>query len=76
MVSEGLHPNVITYAAAVAACKHNSALVLTLLERMESENVQPNTIVLTSAIDSLARDGGVHTDQAYEILKGTTLKNE
>ena len=22
MVSEGLHPNVITYAAAMAACKH------------------------------------------------------
>eukprot|EP00596_Hydrurales_sp_CCMP1899_P000718 CAMPEP_0119044370 /NCGR_PEP_ID=MMETSP1177-20130426/30952_1 /TAXON_ID=2985 /ORGANISM="Ochromonas sp, Strain CCMP1899" /LENGTH=540 /DNA_ID=CAMNT_0007014397 /DNA_START=865 /DNA_END=2487 /DNA_ORIENTATION=+ len=70
MVSEGLHPNVITYAAAVAACKHNSALVLTLLERMESENVQPNTIVLTSAIDSLAREGGLHTDRAYEILRG------
>ena len=36
--------------------------VIALLERMKNENVVPNTIVLTAAIDSLAREGGgTHT---------------
>lgn len=36
--------------------------VISLLERMKNENVVPNTIVLTAAIDSLAREGGgTHT---------------
>lgn len=145
-VTEGLHPNVITYAAAMAACKNRLAVinahichdyihtsffssflsiyhclfplafsytllilqfhskrylshssispelfyhatshfhptypsptrsvpprplsirpltVIALLERMKKENVVPNTIVLTTAIDSLAREGGgIHT---------------
>jgi hypothetical protein len=38
------------------------------------ENVAPNTIVLTSAIDSLAREGGgVHTGIYYTILYYTIL---
>jgi hypothetical protein len=44
------------------------------LERMKVENVAPNTIVLTSAIDSLAREGGgVHTGIYYTILYYTIL---
>jgi hypothetical protein len=44
-------------------------MVISLLERMKVENVAPNTIVLTSAIDSLAREGGgVHTGIYYTIL--------
>jgi hypothetical protein len=41
---------------------------------MKGENVQPNTIVLTAVIDSLAREGGLHTDRAYEILKGMMMR--
>ena len=41
-------------------------MVISLLERMKSEKVEPNTIVLTAAIDSLARDGGgQHTGSTY-----------
>ena len=66
MVNEGLHPNVITYAAAMAACKHRPQMVISLLERMKLEKVEPNTIVLTAAIDSLAREGGgAHTGTPY-----------
>ena len=66
MAAEGLQPNVITYAAAMAACKHRPQVVISLLERMESEKVAPNTILLTTAIDSLAREG--HADRALAIL--------
>jgi hypothetical protein len=44
-------------------------MVISLLERMKLENVVPNTIVLTAAIDSLAREGGgVHTGTYYTKL--------
>jgi hypothetical protein len=50
-------------------------MVISLLERMKVENVAPNTIVLTSAIDSLAREGGgVHTGIYYTILYYTVLQ--
>ena len=66
METEGLQPNVITYAAAMAACKHRPQVVITLLERMEQAQVPPNTILLTTAIDSLAREG--YADRALSIL--------
>jgi len=42
-------------------------VVISLLARMEKENVEPNTILLTTAIDSLAREG--FADRALAILK-------
>ena len=66
METEGLQPNVITYAAAMAACKHRPQVVISLLERMEQAQVSPNTILLTTAIDSLAREG--YADRALSIL--------
>ena len=43
-------------------------MVISLLERMKYEKVEPNTIVLTAAIDSLAREGGgVHTG-TYSVI--------
>ena len=69
MISEGLQPNVITYAAAMSACKHRPIEVIGLLERMNEQNVEPNTIVLTTAIDALAREGATYTDRAYAIFR-------
>lgn len=44
-------------------------MVISLLERMRSENVIPNTIVLTAAIDSLAREGGgAHTGDGLRVI--------
>ena len=43
-------------------------MVISLLERMKYERVEPNTIVLTAAIDSLAREGGgVYTGKYFNI---------
>ena len=43
-------------------CTYRPQTVIALLQRMKKENVIPNTIVLTAAIDSLAREGGgTHT---------------
>ena len=43
-------------------------MVISLLERMKYERVEPNTIVLTAAIDSLAREGGgVYTGTYFNI---------
>ena len=43
-------------------CTYRPQTVIALLGRMKKENVIPNTIVLTAAIDSLAREGGgTHT---------------
>jgi len=68
MQSEGLRPNAITYAAAMAACRDRPAAVVELLARMQAEAVVPNTIVLTSAINALARGGGEYTDRAYALM--------
>jgi hypothetical protein len=40
-------------------------MVISLLDRMKAENVLPNTIVLTAAIDSLAREGGGEHTSTY-----------
>ena len=69
MVHEGLRPNVISYAAAMAACRDKPDTVLQLLDRMNSDNIVPNTVVLTTAINALAREGGKYTDIAYDILQ-------
>lgn len=68
MVQEGLKPNVISYAAAMAACHQRPGVVLGLLDRMESEQIKPNTVVLTTAINALAKEGGAYTDTAYQIM--------
>jgi pentatricopeptide repeat protein len=49
--------------------------VIALLERMKKENVVPNTIVLTAAIDSLAREGGgTHTGtEEYSTVQSCTV---
>lgn len=56
-LGEGLRPNVISYSAAIAACRDRPETVLSLLSRMRSEGVAPNTVVLSTAINSLSRIG-------------------
>ena len=68
MVSEGLQPNVISYAAAMAAAREKPAVVVELLGRMKAQGCEPNTVLLTTAINSLSREGGLYTDMAYSIL--------
>jgi len=68
MEKEGLTPNVISYAAAITASRDKPDVVLKLLSRMRSNKISPNTVVLTSAIDSLARAGDKLTDTAYKML--------
>lgn len=68
MESEGLRPNVISYAAAMAASRERPQVVVELLERMKVQGCEPNTVVLTAAINSLSREGGQYTDMAYAIL--------
>jgi pentatricopeptide repeat protein len=63
MKEEGLVANVITYSAIIAACKDRPSVVLTLLDRMRADNIQANTVVLSTAINSLARGGGFYTDK-------------
>jgi pentatricopeptide repeat protein len=69
MVAEGLQPNVISYAAAMSACRSNPSIVLKLLDRMKNEGVVPNTVVLTTAINALARGGtDTYTQIAMDML--------
>ena len=68
MKSEGLKPNIISYAAVITACRDKPDAVLGILDKIKIENVQNNTIALTTAINSLARAGGSYTDIAYKIL--------
>lgn len=59
----GLQPNSITYSAIISAIKDQPKLVLDLLARMDDERIPKNTVVLTAAINSLARDSqysGIH----------------
>ena len=69
MVNEGLQPNVISYAAAMAACRHKPDVVLDLLDRMKNNQIAPNTVVLTTAINALASEGGEYIHVAYDILQ-------
>ena len=57
MLAEGLTPNGITYSAVMAAVKDQPETVLLLLDRMSRENVTKNTVVMTTAINSLVRAG-------------------
>ena len=68
MITEGLKPNVISYAAAMTASREKPKVVIELLNRMKQNDIAPNTVVLTSAINSLAREGGEFTDMAFSIL--------
>lgn len=61
MRQEGLRPNVITYAAVMTACKDRPSVVLELLDQMNSHGIATNTVLLTSAINSLARGGNNYT---------------
>ena len=69
MSAEGLKPNVITYAAVMTACRDKPDTVIGLLDEMRLSGLTPNTVVLTTAIDSLARAGGLFTDSAYAMLQ-------
>ena len=69
MILEGLTPNVISYAAAMAASRDKPDKVIELLDRMKQADVAPNTVLLTSAINSLAREGGNYTYRASSILE-------
>jgi pentatricopeptide repeat protein len=70
MTHEGLRPNVISFAAAMSACKNEPRRVLDLLGRMEREGLKPNTVVLTTAINALARAAGSEfTNTALEMLR-------
>ena len=57
----------------MSAARERPELILHLLDRMKSELITPNTIVLTTAIDSLARGGGNYTQRAYDIIKDMEL---
>jgi pentatricopeptide repeat protein len=63
MRQEGLSPNSITYSAVMAAVK-NPDIVLQLLHQMDMENVTKNTVVLTSAINSIARAGPAYVGES------------
>lgn len=68
MRNEGLKPNAITYSAVIAAVKDRPDVIVELLERMNKENITKNTVVLTAAINSLARFGSEYVDIAFKIL--------
>jgi pentatricopeptide repeat protein len=69
MAAEGLSPNTITYSAVIAASKDHPQVVMQLLDRMERANVTKNTVVLTAAINSLARSGEAYVSVAFAILE-------
>ena len=69
MNDEGLKPNVITYAAVMTACREKPEIVIGLLAEMRRRGIAANTVVVTTAIDSLARAGGDFTDAAYAMLQ-------
>jgi len=73
MVEEGLTPNVISYAVAMAAARDKPDVAVSLLQRMKDNGIEPNTVVLTTAINSLAKGGGHYSDKAFAMLKDMEL---
>ena len=61
----GLKPNVISYAVAMAAATDRPEVAMSLLERMAAEGLQPNTVVLTTAINALAKGGGKYSGNHF-----------
>lgn len=55
MHSRGLTANAITYTAVLGACETQPDLVPAVLERLGRERFQPNTILLTAAINALRK---------------------
>lgn len=70
MTSEGLSPNIISYAAAIDACRSSPNVALQLLDRLKADGIQPNTVLLTSLINVLAKSGPDYADKAVEIFRG------
>jgi pentatricopeptide repeat protein len=68
MVQDGLKPNEVSYSAVIVACKQRPDDVLQLLQRMDNEHVVKNTVVLTSAINVLARAGSNYTSKRPSLL--------
>ena len=67
MRSDNLRPNVYTYASAMAACKDQPEEVLSLFQQMtQKDTIAPNTVVMTTAINALARAGGNYTGKGVE----------
>ena len=64
---EGLTPNVISYAVAMAAARDKPAVAVSLLERMKNSGIEPNTVVLTTAINSLAKGGGHYSGKTLAV---------
>lgn len=73
MMEEGLKPNAISYSAAITACRSFPDKVLTLLNRIKEARrlglLVPNTVLMTAAIDALARGGGSYSDMAVALLR-------
>jgi pentatricopeptide repeat protein len=68
MIMEGLQPNAITYSSVITALKEQPAIVLQLLDRMKKENITQNVVVLTTAINSLARCGKSYVGEIHPII--------
>ena len=58
MRKEGLKPNVITYTAAITACKNFPHMVKAIYQDMIKDEIVPNIISYTAILDSYARAGG------------------
>ena len=72
MEEDGLSPNVISYSAAISACRDAPEKVLELLARMRGEGgrvrVDPNIVALTSAMGALGRAGGKYTGESQRMV--------
>lgn len=64
-----MQPNVISFGAAIDACRDKPNEVLGLLQRMSEAGIETNTVVLSTAINSMARAGASYTEQALNMLK-------
>lgn len=77
MRQENLQPNTFTFAAVIAACRQYPDKVLELLKQVDDEKVEVNTVLLTTAINTLAyatTSGDIiinrdYTDECDAILR-------
>lgn len=57
MKAKGIHPTVFAYAVAVDACRHDPVHALSLIQEAKRENIEVNTVLLSTLLNVLMRHG-------------------
>lgn len=68
MKAKGIHPTVFAYAVAVDACRHDPVRALSLIQEAKRENIEVNTVLLSTLLNVLMRHGNPYIEQCMNIL--------